>query len=260
MVIFDDTCTSYLADPGAYSTSTTPTKVSVAAATTVTEHSTAVSGNPATVTSSSRVAGNSANVKTDVLPTTSTTSLNLAAVTSAANVVISIIESIRSVSSAEAAATAAATVPSSSSTNPAGTSSSSSTSGLSNSAKAGVGIGVTLGVIAIAAVFFLVFWDGKRSSAGKKNEAETLPRFVPRMDDKAAEPDSKTAENIVSPISEGEDLEKPLSVSEKAELEGRRRAAELQGQAALPINELGANERVELEARRRIAREVYELH
>ena len=117
-----------------------------------------------------------------------------------------------------------------------------------------------MGVIAIAAVFFLVYWDGKRSSAGKKNEAETLPRFVPRMDDKAAEPDSKTAENIVSPISEGEDLEKPLSVSEKAELEGRRRAAELQGQAALPINELGANERVELEARRRIAREVYELH
>ena len=267
MVIFDDTCTSYLADPGAYSTSTAKaiasTQVSVATATTVSEHSTAVLSDVGvtSVTSSSAVAGNPANVKTDVLPTTSSASLDLASLTSDANSLISSIESMRSVSSAEAAATAAATTPSSSSTSPARTSSSSSNSGLSSGAKAGIGIGVTLGVIAIVAVIFISFWYGKRSSVEKKkNEAETLPSFVPRTNGKTAELDSKTPENIVSPISEVEDLEKPLSVEEKAELQGRRRAAELQGQAVLPINELGANERVELEARRRIAREVYELH
>jgi hypothetical protein len=266
MVIFDDTCTSYQANPGAYSTSTAKaiasTQVSVATATTVSEHSTAVLSDVGvtSVTSSSAVAGNPANVKTDVLPTTSSTSLDLASLTSDANSLISSIESMLSVSSAEAAATAAATTPGSSSTSPAGASSSSSNSGLSSGAKAGIGIGVPLGVIAIVAVVFISFWYGKHSSVEKKNEAETLPNFVPRTDGKTAELDSKTPENIVSPISEVEDLEKPLSVEEKAELQGRRRAAELQGQAVLPINELGANERVELEARRRIAREVYELH
>jgi hypothetical protein len=261
MVIFDDTCTSYQANPGAYSTSTakaiTSTQASVATATTVSEHSTAVlSGAGVTlVTSSSAVAGN-----TDVLPTTSSASLDLASLTSDANSLISSIKSMLSVSSAEVAATAAATTPGSSPTSPAGASSSSSNSGLSSGAKAGIGIGVPLGVIAIVAVVFISFWYGKHSSVEKKNEAETLPNFVPRRDGKTAELDSKTPENIVSPISEVKDLEKPLSVEEKAELQGRRRAAELQGQAVLPINELGANERVELEARRRIAREVYELH
>ncbi len=55
-------------------------------------------------------------------------------------------------------------------------------------------------------------------------------------------------------------MESPLNVEEKADLEGRRRAAELQGQLVVPGHELGAGERHESEARRRIATEVYELH
>jgi len=58
---------------------------------------------------------------------------------------------------------------------------------------------------------------------------------------------------IVSPISE---MESPLNVEEKAELEGRRRAAELQGQLVVPGHDLSGGERHKLEARRRIAREV----
>jgi len=51
---------------------------------------------------------------------------------------------------------------------------------------------------------------------------------------------------------------KPLDEEEKKELEGRRRAAELQGlEGVSPVETV--SERAELEARRRVARDLFEL-
>jgi hypothetical protein len=52
---------------------------------------------------------------------------------------------------------------------------------------------------------------------------------------------------------------KPLNKQEKAELESRRRAAELQGNSPVEILEIGGGERAELEARRRAATDMFEI-
>jgi hypothetical protein len=52
---------------------------------------------------------------------------------------------------------------------------------------------------------------------------------------------------------------KPLNEQEKAELEDRRRAAELQGNSPVEILEIGGGERAELEARRRAATDMFEI-
>jgi hypothetical protein len=77
---------------------------------------------------------------------------------------------------------------------------------------------------------------------------ETLPTYTPKPDG-----------YVGGPV-EVEDSEKPLSEEERAELDRRRRAAELTGGGQVQSSDwVGGNERVELEARRRVAREVYEI-
>lgn len=51
----------------------------------------------------------------------------------------------------------------------------------------------------------------------------------------------------------------PLNEEEKAELESKRRAAELEGNVPNSPVEVGAGERAELESRRRLAKDMFEL-
>jgi hypothetical protein len=51
----------------------------------------------------------------------------------------------------------------------------------------------------------------------------------------------------------------PLNEEEKAELESRRRTAELEGNVPNSPVEVGAGERAELESRRRLAKDMFEL-
>jgi hypothetical protein len=107
--------------------------------------------------------------------------------------------------------------------------------GLSTGAKAGIGIGVTFGVILFAGFGAFTFWYGKRSATEKKDTG--LP-----IEDKAELGPG------VPRRKELEDTSVPLNAKEKAELERRRRAAELEGSPISPVEI--PSERAELEALR----------
>jgi hypothetical protein len=90
----------------------------------------------------------------------------------------------------------------------------------------------------------LAFWYGQRFAKRKNKESDTV----------------ETAE-LGAGRPRGAELAagEPLNDEEKAELERRRRAAELEGSLPNGPVEIGAGERVELEARRRLANNPFEI-
>ncbi|PMD24446.1 hypothetical protein NA56DRAFT_745857 [Hyaloscypha hepaticicola] len=114
-------------------------------------------------------------------------------------------------------------------------------SGLSVGAKAGIGIGVSLGVLFLAGFGALAFWWGKRSEKRKRGGAETAVTPIAPIDKPELGPG-------IPRRSEMEDTSLPLDDEEKAELERRRRAAELEGSPISPVEV--PTERAELEALR----------
>ncbi len=261
--IFLTQCLNYYSSTVANFASTAEvatTHFSSAGAATTTPDTSTTSESQAQETSTS-----SAVVKTDVLPSTTAQSTSERGSNAAATVTTaSEVESTGEITGESAASSSTSSSLISEQTGGADSSitsgsSSSSSSGLSSGAKAGIGIGVTLGVLAILGLIWLAFWYGRKSSADKKkDEASTLPASIPKPDEPKIVVEPKPIVSpVVSPIPE---MESPLNSEEKAELEGRRRAAELQGQLVVPGLEFGGGERYELEARRRIAKQVYELH
>ncbi|KAL2066880.1 hypothetical protein VTL71DRAFT_1304 [Oculimacula yallundae] len=122
--------------------------------------------------------------------------------------------------------------------------------GLSTGAKAGIGIGVVLGIILLVLAGWGLVVYGRRSAI-KKNADGGLADRVGGKSELSAGPEVVRAELPDTPLSE----------EEKRELERRRRAAELAGDPGLPRVEIAdgtpAGERRELEARRAAIR--YEM-
>jgi hypothetical protein len=110
--------------------------------------------------------------------------------------------------------------------------------GLSTGGIAGIGIGATIGGLIIVALMGWFIW--RRLRGAKKGDSH------PSM--------AELGTGRPKPSELGTDLDR----DEIAELEGRRRAAELQGSRKLPT-ELQANPRAELEARRAEGRNIYEM-
>lgn len=112
-------------------------------------------------------------------------------------------------------------------------------SGLSTGAKAGIGIGVSLGALFLAGFGAFAFWWGKRSEKRKKKDGdEATTRMTTKAELGPGIPRRR----------ELEDTSVPLNDEEKAELERRRRTAELEGSPVSPV-EL-PSERAQLEALR----------
>ncbi|KAH6678174.1 hypothetical protein B0J14DRAFT_316590 [Halenospora varia] len=92
-------------------------------------------------------------------------------------------------------------------------------SGLSTRAKAGIGVGVTFGVVLLIAVLVFVFFLGRKTARKNSNPTEAT------MESKAE----------LHAISRPHELEGEMSLTseEREELERRRRAVELQGKTLI---------------------------
>ncbi|KAH8662945.1 Ser-Thr-rich glycosyl-phosphatidyl-inositol-anchored membrane family-domain-containing protein [Tricladium varicosporioides] len=113
-------------------------------------------------------------------------------------------------------------------------------SGLSTGSKAAIGVGATFGVVIIAGILTLVFCLGRRTAQKKeKGGIGTEPHRV-----------ELHGRSQAHELTDGT----PLTSEEKVELERRRRASELQGSATVVKKAGGVvSERAELEGLRRWA-------
>lgn len=97
---------------------------------------------------------------------------------------------------------------------------------------------MSLGVLFLAGFGAFTFWWGKRSEKRKRNGNETADTTMGKAELGPGAPRRR----------ELADTSIPLTVEEKAELERRRRAAELEGSPISPVEV--RTERAELEALR----------
>lgn len=131
---------------------------------------------------------------------------------------------------------------------------SSTSGGLSTAAAVGIGVGATLGALLVIGIVIFFFIRSRRQ---KHQGTETPHQAVAELGGTTRHPaelgqdwGSGEKAGIVAPMNPGvAELGGGLSLEEYQELERRRRAAELQGRPALPV-EVQANPRAELEARR----------
>jgi hypothetical protein len=115
--------------------------------------------------------------------------------------------------------------------------------GLSAGVKAGIGVGVAVGVLIFILGLWLAFWYGRRTRSSGENAKSKLDKGTGRKAELEASEISRAQ------LADVHEMGEPLTAEEKQELENRRRAAELEGESVAVRPRI--SERAELEARRR---------
>ncbi|KAH8587873.1 FAS1 domain-containing protein [Bisporella sp. PMI_857] len=125
--------------------------------------------------------------------------------------------------------------------------------GLSTGAKAGVGVSAAIGGLLFLALVAFTFLYRKRKLAAAQKARDDIPEPpAPPVPAAAVQQDRKHWEKP--------ELQAPLNKEERAELESRRVAVELEGGGKLnPVELEGEGERAELEARRKKASNLFEI-